>query len=198
MMTGASPVLVPREDPVGKIIFAVVALTFGITFFVALMMLLAAIFQGQTGRCKTILQETPYRTLLVGVIGYGVLGGLAWYFYSNAFIKRLLENEIIPGRLATAIAFAAIIDVLTLAGSFGVFASVGERLEKMHGRPMSGLAKMALGTLVAVLASLFPVLGWCLVLPLLLLFSFGSTVISLVPVLGRIGRRREAEASAGE
>ena len=52
MMTGASPVLVPREDPVGKILFAVAALTFGLAFFTALMMLIAAVFKGQTGRCR--------------------------------------------------------------------------------------------------------------------------------------------------
>jgi len=180
-MTGASPVLVPREDPVGKIVFAIVAMVFGITFFVALMMLLAAVFRGQTDRCKTILQETPYRALLAGVVGYGVLGGLAWYFYSNAFIKRLLENEIIPAMLGTAIAFAAIIDLLTLAGSFGTFAAVGDRLEKLNGRPMSGLAKMGLGTLVSALAGLFPIIGWTFVTPILCLFAFGSAVLALLP-----------------
>ena len=74
MMTGASPVLVPREDPVGKIVFAVVVLVFGLTFFVALMTFLAAIFRGQTDRCRDILRDTPYRALAVGVAGYAVLG----------------------------------------------------------------------------------------------------------------------------
>jgi len=76
MMTGASPVLVPREDPVGKILFAVVVMVFGLVFFVALMTFLAAVFRGQTERCRIILRETPYRALMVGVAGYGVLGGL--------------------------------------------------------------------------------------------------------------------------
>ena len=99
MMTGASPVLVPREDPVGKIFFAIVVMVFGLVFFVALMTLLAAVFRGQTDRCRTILAETPYRALLVGVAGYGLLGGLGSFFCQRAFIHRLLETEIVMGPL---------------------------------------------------------------------------------------------------
>ena len=181
MMTGASPVLVPREDPVGKILFAVVALTFGLVFFVALMTLLAAVLRGQTERCRAVLAETPYRALLIGVVGYGALGGLAWYLFSFAFIRRLLETEIVPSMLAGGIGVAAILAALTLAGAPGTFSAVGDRLERLHGRPMSGLARTALGTLVAVLAGLFPILGWCLVMPLLLLASLGSAVVAALP-----------------
>ena len=192
-MTGASPVLVPREDPVGKILFAVVAISFGLVFFVALMTLSAAVLRGQTGRCREILAETPYRALLVGVVGYGVLGVLAWYFFSFAFIRRLLETEIVPSMLGGGIAVAVVLLGLTLAGAPGTFVAVGDRLERLHGRPMSGLAKAALGTLVAVLAAWFPVLGWCLVVPLLLLGSFGSAVTSMLPARWS-GRRQRAEA----
>jgi hypothetical protein len=186
MMTGASPVLVPREDPVGKILFAVVAITFGVVFFVALMTLFAAVVRGQTDRCKTVLQETPYRALLVGVIGYGILGTLAWYLFSGAFIKRLLETEIVPSWLAGGIVVSAVLAVATFLGAPGTFAAVGDRLEKLHGGTMSGLAKAALGTLVAVLAGFFPVVGWLIVIPALVFFSFGGLV------LGLISRRRGA------
>jgi hypothetical protein len=180
MMTGASPVLVPREDPVGKILFAVVALTFGLAFFVALMTLFAAVMRGQTGRCKTVLQEAPYRALLIGVIGYAILGTLAWYLFSGAFIKRLLETEIVYSWLAAAILVSAVLAVVTLIGAPGTFIAVGDRLEKLHGRPMSGLLKVVLGTLVAVLAGWFPVVGWCIVIPALVFFSFGGVVLGMV------------------
>lgn len=199
MMTGASPVLVPREDPVGKILFAVVALTFGVVFFVALMTLLAAVLRGQTVRCRAILSETPYRALLFGVIGYGTLGGLAWYFFSLAFIRRLLETEIVPGMLGAGIAVSVILGVLTIAGAPGTFAAVGDRLEALHGRPMSGLVKTALGTFVAVLAGFFPVLGWCVVMPLLVLVSLGATLASMVPshVTLRVPRSQAAVVRVG-
>jgi hypothetical protein len=186
MMTGASPVLVPREDPVGKILFAVVAISFGLVFFVALMTLCAAVMRGQTERSKTILQETPYRALLAGLIGYGVLGTLAWYLFSGAFIKRLLETEIVPSWLAAGIVVSAVLAVVTFLGAPGTFAAVGERLETLHGRPMSGLVKAALGTLVAVLAGWFPFVGWLIVIPALVFFSFGGAV------LGIVSRRCEA------
>ena len=198
MMTGASPVLVPREDPVGKIIFAVMAISFGLVFFVALMTLVAAVMKGQTNRCRTILHETPYRALVVAVVGYGGLAGLAWFFYSRAFIRRLLETEIVPAMFGGFIVVIVVAAVVTFVGASGTFASVGDRLERLHGRPMSGLVKAALGTLVAVLAGWFPVVGWCFVIPLLLLFSFGSAVIALVPAIGRIGKGRSTAVSAAE
>lgn len=180
MMTGASPVLVPREDPVGKILFAVVAITFGLVFFVALMTLFAAIMRGRTDRCKAVLQETPYRALLVGVVGYAILGTLAWYLFSGAFIKRLLETEIVPSWLAGGTLISAVLAVVTFLGAPGTFAAVGDRLESLHGRSMSGLVKVVLGTLVAVLAGFFPVVGWCVVIPALVLFSFGGVTLGLV------------------
>ena len=192
MMTGASPVLVPREDPVGKIFFAVAALTFGLAFFTALMMLIAAVFRGQTDRCRTIIAQTPYRALLIGLAGYAVLGGLAQYFYSMAFIKRLLETEIVPSMLGTCIAFVLVLVLFTLAGATGTFAAVGDRLEMIHGGKMSGLAKLVLGILVSAMAGLFPVLGWGVVIPLLFFFSFGSAVLSLIPAV-----RRKVAADSG-
>jgi hypothetical protein len=90
--------------------------------------------------------------------------------------------------LGGGIAVAAVLLIVTLAGAPGTFVAVGDRLERLHGRPMSGLVRVALGTLVAVLAAWFPVLGWCLVVPLLLLASFGSAVTAMLP--GRWARRQ--------
>lgn len=198
MMSGASPVLVPREDPVGKILFAVAALIFGLAFFVALMTLMAAVFRGQTGRCRATLQQTPYRALALGAFGYLVLAGLARYVYSFAFIRRLLETEIVPSMLALCIALVAVLVIITFAGATGTFAAVGDRLEALHGQPMSGLTKVALGTLVAVLAGWFPVVGWCLVIPALAFFAFGSAALSLLPVARRQASVTKAPAAVPE
>ncbi len=179
MMTGASPVLVPREDPVGKIIFAVVVMIFGLTFFVALMTLLAAVFRGQTDRCRTILEETPYRALAVGVVGFSVLGGLGYFFCQRAFIHRLLETEIVMGPLVASIVVTVVLLALTFVGAPGTFTAVGDRLEALHGRELGGLTRTALGTMVAVMSAWFPVIGWCFVLPALMLFAFGAGVFAL-------------------
>lgn len=187
MMTGASPVLVPREDPVGKILFAIVVVVFGLVFFVALMTLLAAIFRGQTDRCRSILAETPYRALAVGVVGFAVLGGLGYFFCQRAFIHRLLETEIVMGPLVASIIVTVVLIGLVFIGAPGVFSAVGDRLEALHGREITGLAKTSLGTLVASLAGFFPVIGWCFVIPALELFAFGAGVLALV---GKIRRTR--------
>jgi hypothetical protein len=187
MMTGASPVLVPREDPVGKILFAIVVLVFGLTFFVALMTLLAALFRGQTDRCRTVLAETPYRALAVGVAGIAVLGGLGYFFCQRAFIHRLLETEIVMGPLVASIVVTVVLIAFVFTGAPGVFGAVGDRLEALRGRDMTGLAKVSLGTLVSVLAGFFPVIGWLLVIPALELFAFGAGVLALV---GKIRRTR--------
>ena len=180
MMTGASPVLVPREDPVGKILFAIVVMVFGLVFFVALMTLLAAVFRGQTDRCRVILKETPYRALLVGVAGYGLLGGLGYFFCQRAFIHRLLETEIVMGPLVASIVVTVILLALTIVGAPGTFTAVGDRLEALHGRELSGLARTSLGTMISVMSAWFPIIGWCFVIPALKLFAFGSGVLAVV------------------
>ncbi len=186
MMTGASPVLVPREDPVGKIVFAIVVMVFGLVFFVALMTLLAAVFRGQTDRCRGILQETPYRALLVGLIGYGILGSIGYAFYSMAFIRRLLETEIVPGMLGGAIATGVVLAIGTIMGAPGTFSAVGDRLEALNGRELSGLKKTALGTMVSVMSAWFPVIGWCFVLPTLKLMAFGSGELGIIGKFKRV------------
>ena len=113
MMTSASPVLVPREDPIGKMIFVVVALAFGLVCFVALLVLIAAVFQGLTGRSRTAIREAPLKAFAAGVVGYGILGGLAWYLISGALIERLLETEIVPSWLTAGIIVVAVLTVLT-------------------------------------------------------------------------------------
>lgn len=186
MLTGASPVLVPREDPVGKILFAVVVMVFGLVFFVALMTFLAAVFRGQTDRCRAILKETPYRALMVGVVGYGVLGGLGYFFCQRAFIHRLLETEIVMGPLVASIVVTVIIAALTIVGAPGTFTAVGDRLEALHGKELSGLARTSLGTMIAVMSGWFPIIGWFFVIPALKLFAFGSGVLA---VAGKFRRR---------
>ena len=179
MMSSASPVLMPREDPVGKILFAVIALAFGLVCFVALMTLLVAVLQGLTRRSTATLREAPFRALAVGVVAYGVLGSLAWYLFSGAFIKRLLETEIVPGMLWSGILVVTVLGVVTLLGATGTVSLLGERLAGLSGRPMSRLRGSVWGTLVAVLASWFPGVGWFVVAPALVLFSCGAALLGL-------------------
>ena len=172
--SGASPVLMPREDPAGKIVFAIVMFVFILVCFVALMTFMAAVLRGMNRHSKDAIAEAPMRTLLIGIGGYLVFGGLAAWLYSQAFIQRLLETEIVPGFLIAAVAVTALPLLVSLFGAPGMFSYVGDRLAELHGGEMSGLRRTVLGILVSVFAALFPVLGWFAVLPLLLVLSLGA------------------------
>ncbi len=176
MMTSASPVLVPREDPIGKIVFAVVALGFGLICFVSLMVLIASVLRGVTERSRRSLEEAPLQAFLAGVAGYALLTTLAWYLLSGAFIRRILETEIVPSWLAAGIAVVTVLVVVSLLGAAGTVTFLGDRLARLNGTPMSGLRRTVVATVVAVLAGWFPVVGWFVVTPLLLVVSFGAVV----------------------
>lgn len=179
MMTSASPVLVPREDPIGKIVFAVVALAFGLICFVALLTLLTAVLREPSARCRAAVEEAPLRALLTGLAGYALLGSLAWYLLSGAFIKRLLETEIVVSWLVGGLAVVVLLLIVSLLGAAGTVTALGDRLAELHGRPLSGLRRTMLATVIAVLAAWFPVVGWFVVAPGLLLVSFGAAVLGL-------------------
>ena len=101
--SGASPVLMPREDPAGKIVFAIVLFVIVLVWFVALITFLAAVLRSLTERGKEAIAWSPGRTALAGIAAYVVFGGLAAWLYSMAFIRRLLETEIVWGFLVAAI-----------------------------------------------------------------------------------------------
>jgi len=164
----------PREDPAGKIVFAIVLLLFFLVCFIALMTFLAAVFRDTSERSKNALVRSLWRTCLIGLAGYMLLGGLAAWLYSQAIIVRLLETEVVPGLLVPAVVLSALPLVMSLLGAPGMFGYVGDRLAELHGGEMNGLKRTAMGALVAVFAALFPLVGWFVITPVLLVASFGA------------------------
>ena len=180
IISGASPMLMPREDPVGKIVFAVVVLVVGIACFVALMTFLAAVFNGTAGRTRKALERSPLLACLTGAASYLVLGGIAAWFYSRAFIERLLETEIIPGMLLASVLFAAIAVAASFLGAAGLFTHIGNRIAVVNGGQMSGVRRLTVATLVSALAALFPVIGWFVIAPALLSMACGGLVLGVI------------------
>ena len=177
IISGASPVLVPREDPAGKIIFAVVVLLFGLACFVALMVFIAAVLRGPTARTKLAIRDMPLYAFVAGVVGYGLFGAASAWLYSRAYIERLLETEFIPGMVAAASCVAVVPLLASLIGAAGLFGCVGDRLALMRGREMTGLQRSAMGTLVSVLAAWFPIVGWFVITPAMLALSAGAFLL---------------------
>lgn len=179
LISGASPVLMPREDPAGKIIFAIVLLVIILICFVALMTFMAAVFREMNERARKAIAWAPVKTVLVGITGLVVFGDLASWLYSLAFIERLLETEIVAGYLVAAILVTALPLLLAILGAPGTFGYIGDRLAALHGGDLSGLRRIVLGTVVSILVALFPVLGWFVVLPGLLVVSLGAGVLAV-------------------
>lgn len=177
--SGASPVLMPREDPAGKIVFAIVLLVFFLVCFVALMIFLAAVLRETNERAKSAVHNAPLWTFLTGLAGYAIIGGLAALLYSEAFIVRLLETETAPIFLAAAVIVTALLLLLSLLGAPGVFSYVGDRVAQLRGGEMNGIRRTAVGTLTSLFAAFFPVIGWFLVMPCLLAITFGAGVSSV-------------------
>lgn len=177
--SGASPVLMPRDDPAGKIVFAIVLMAFLLVCFVALMTFLAAFLREMNARSKNAIHHAPLRTILLGVVGYAIFAGLSAWLYSEAFIVRLLETEIVYGFLVLAILVTVLPWLVSLLGAPGTFSYVGDRIAELHGGEMNGLRRTVMGTLVSVFAALFPFIGWFLVTPWLLATSFGAGVTGI-------------------
>ena len=180
IVSGASPVLMPREDPAGKIVFMLLLAALIVVSFTALVTLLAAVFRGQTGRARRAVAERPWQTLLVGLAGWIVFGGIAFWCWSQAFVERLLETDVVPGYLVAACAALVIPVVICLFGAPGLYTHIGSRIGAMRAGEFSDLQCVVTGSLVAIIAGLFPFLGWFVVLPLLLFAEFGAGVRSLL------------------
>ena len=182
--SGASPMLMPTDDPVGKILFIVVAIAFGLACFTALVTLIAAVLSKITMRTQRAVEFMPLRALLVGVVAYAVLAGIAAWLYFQSVTERLLETEVNPGMFAAASLITAIPLLASLLGAPGTFAFIGDRLAAFNGHKMSGLRRLALATVVAVLAGMLPVIGWFIVTPILLVMTSGAFLVGLALTKG--------------
>ncbi len=180
IVSGASPVLMPRDDPAGKIVFVVIFAIVIIVTFTALMTLLAALFRGQTGRARAAIADSPYKSVLTGLIGWAVFAALAAWCYSRAFVQHLLETEIVHGYLVGAGILTAVPLLICLLGAPGLYTHIGHRIAALRSSEMSDLACVVAGSSVAIVAALFPWFGWLVVLPLLLFAEFGAGVRSLL------------------
>ena len=177
VISGASPMLMPRGGP-NQIIFDILLLLFLLACFVALMTFVTAVLRSTTEDSKEAIQQTPVLAVLTGLIGYVAMGVLVVWLYSEAFIKRLLETEVVAGFLAATIVATLLPLLLSLLGAPGTFSYIGDRIAALHGGDMSGLRRIVLGTLISALAALFPIIGWFLILPLLMAASFGAFLLA--------------------
>ncbi|MAD79472.1 MAG: hypothetical protein QGG71_01605 [Pirellulaceae bacterium] len=130
-------------------------------------LLAAALFPGWVARARQRVTRMPVRTFLVGL-----LVGTFFMVIGSAMISAggpvgFFGGIVVAGTLGFA-----------LAGSAGVAMSIGAGLPSAADveRPWQAIIR---GWVVLFLASLMPILGWFVLLPIALLMGFGAAVLGL-------------------
>ncbi|MFO7693973.1 MAG: hypothetical protein R6V57_12865 [Vicinamibacterales bacterium] len=190
--TMASPMIISANEPfITKLAFVVVALVIGVACFVALMALVSAVMPKTAARSRAVVSRWPVQAFLAGLATLTVGGALAYFFLARGYVPRLLRVEIVPGMLGAGLGLVTLLLTLFVAGATGVVRVLGERLTAHPAGPATPLRQIAVGTLAGVFGSLFPIVGWVLVLPGLLTISAGA------PVVGWL-RYRQIRAAADD
>jgi hypothetical protein len=179
--TMASPMIISANEPFAtKLAFVVVAIILGVACFVALMALASVVMPKTAARSKAVVSRWPIQAFLVGLVIQAAGGWLAYYFLAHGYIPRLLRVEIVPGMLGAGLGLATALLTLTIAGATGVVRFLGERLTAHPTEQATPVRQIVVGTLAAVFASWFPVVGWVLVLPGLLATAAGAAIVGWV------------------
>ncbi len=179
LTTMASPIIVPKDAPFSdRLLFVVVALLIGLACFAGLLALVAAVAPRSTERCRAVLSRWPWATLLSGLVVVGAGGSLAGYLLSLGYVPRLLGVEIDPVPLAAGLALVTALMAIAACGAAGVAAFLGGRLLAPAQEEAAPLRRILVGSLVMVLSSWFPVVGWAIVMPGMILMSCGAPPVA--------------------
>jgi hypothetical protein len=176
--TMASPVIISQNEPfITKLAFVVVAVILGVACFVALIAVASVVMPRTAARAKAAVSRWPIQTFLAGLVTFAAGGSLAYYFLARGYIPRLLRVEIVPGMLGAGLALVLLLLTVTVIGATGVVRFLGERLTGHPNPPATPLRQIVVGSLAGVFGSWFPIVGWVLVLPGLLLTSCGAALV---------------------
>jgi len=179
--TMASPMIISANEPFAtKLAFVVVALVIGVACFVGLLAVVSVVMPKTAARSKEVVSRWPVQAFLAGLVTFAVGGTLAYYFLTRGYIPRLLRVEVVPGMLGTGLALVTLLLALTVVGATGVVRFLGERLTAHPSVQATPVRQIVVGTLAGVFGAWFPVVGWALVLPGLLMTSAGAAIMAWV------------------
>jgi hypothetical protein len=141
------------------------------------------LFPGVVGRAQTRVSITPLRSLFLGIGGIVALA--------------------IPVALLNAMPFgvAKLLAVLLVFGGFGmatlgaaaIAVEMGERLQRVASPTMTRFGAVVRGALALGLAAVFPIVGWFLVIPGVLLIGFGAGIFGVLRWMPRPRLQTHAE-----
>ena len=157
---------------VGFVLFAVGVGVAGIVSLLGILYMTMVVSPNVTQRFSTALREHNIRSFFVGLpvgAGFTLLLGL---FHNAA-----------PLFAVTALVYG----VMTVLGLAAAAEDIGRRLSWACGKEGSRASHLASGWLVFAFGSLFPVIGWFLILPYVSLSGLGSVVVGTFSRKGSAG-----------
>lgn len=119
-------------------------------------------------RAEDRLEKTPWRCFWTGLALLGL----------SSIPVAILFN--IPG-VGQAIGFASLFLLMTMAslGAAGLAKLMGQQLQR-QGSSLSNSGATVRGAVAMALAAVFPIIGWFVFIPLILMITFGAAVFALL------------------
>jgi hypothetical protein len=135
---------------------------------IALLLVLAGLWPGFTGRAQDHLVASTGKAFLVGLVNYVFLGAIALVLLNSGPIAF------------TGLVLGGILLLGTFLGLPAAAALVGARLHALRETEATPWSEVVTGGAALYLAAFVPVVGWFLLLPALCLWSFGAAALALV------------------
>ena len=136
--------------------------------FPGLLTTLWLLFPKSVERAKTRLELHPFRCFWAGLFVGGVVGLPALALLNVPGLGQFMGAVLI----ILALTFSAI-------GAAGMVVRLAERFETLSQTRMVGAGSFVCAAVALELGAIFPVLGWFVVMPLLIIMSLGASVLSL-------------------
>ncbi|MEZ4593808.1 MAG: hypothetical protein R3D55_22080 [Chloroflexota bacterium] len=131
----------------------------------ALLVLLPALLPGRVARAQQVAQNSPGRSLVIGLVNCLFFGVVATIFAQGGDLGGLI----------------ALIILLALAAVTAVGLAAINQIVQTRLYPKDEGVKVGLKTAVLLIAGgLVPLLGWFVITPILLLIGLGAGIIALV------------------
>jgi hypothetical protein len=128
------------------------------------------LFPGVVGRAQARLSRTPGRSFGFGLVGAGAIG---------VPLLILFAMPSGPTKFAASLMLMAALIVASF-GAAGLAAAMGSRLAERTGWSTTGAKAFLGGALALELAAAFPLLGWLIVIPFIIIACLGASLFALL------------------
>lgn len=144
------------------------------------------LFPEAVGRSRMRIMATPFRSFFLG------LGSVLLLAIPVAILNAL------PLGLAKLVAALLVFGAFAVAtlGASAIAVELGDRIRDHAAHSLSGIGAVVRGAVVLELAAVFPLVGWFLIIPGVLLMGFGAGVFALFRWMPRPAAATRQDAAA--